>query len=86
MKSRRALAVMAAFVVGLYATWRIAKALAWRQSGLDRDTTVGSADCDDCGLTVLLDQIGLVLACFAVFLLVVGTAWLLWRRHRRHVP
>jgi hypothetical protein len=85
VKPRHALAVLAAFAVGLYATWRVANWLAWRQAGLDRDTTVGSADCDDCGLTVLLDQIGFVLACFAVYFVVVGTAWFVWRRlNRRH--
>ncbi|NYG56607.1 hypothetical protein BJ989_002911 [Nocardioides perillae] len=29
---------------------------------------------------MLLDQVGSVLACFAVYSIVVGTAWLVWRR------
>jgi hypothetical protein len=78
--SKQALAGVAAFAVGLYLTWRVASWLAWRQEGLDRDATVGSADCDDCELTVLLDQIGFVLVCFAAYILLVGTAWLVWRR------
>lgn len=80
MELKRALAVLAALVLGSYATWRTASWLAWRRAGLDRDAAVGSADCDQCELTVLLDQVGSVLACFAVYSIVVGTAWLVWRR------
>ena len=80
--SRQTLARMFGFVVGLYVTWRVANWLAWRQEGLDRDSVVGSADCDDCELTVLLDQIGVVLACFAAYLLLVWAASLVWRRRQ----
>ena len=63
--SKQELACTAACAVGLYVTWRVANWVAWRQEGLNRDATVGSADCDDCELTVLLDQVGFVLICFA---------------------
>lgn len=87
MKPKQHLAVLAAFVVGLYATWRVAIWLAWRQAGLDRAVAAGSADCDQCGLTVLLDQIGFVLGCFAVYFIVVGTISSVWRRRdRRPAP
>jgi hypothetical protein len=78
--SKQALACLAAFAVGLFVTWRVANWLAWRQAGLDRDGTVGSADCDQCALTVLLDQIGFVLACFAAYLLIAGSVWFVCRR------
>ena len=81
-RSKQALAYLAAFAVGLFVTWRVANWLAWRQAGLDRDASVGTADCDQCGLTVLLDQIGFVLACFAAYLLLAGTAWYVGRRLR----
>ena len=81
--SKQALAGWVAFAVGLFVTWRGASSRAWRQAGLDRDASMGSADCDQCELTVLLDQIGLVLACFAVYLLLAGTAWFVWRRRDR---
>lgn len=85
--SKQVLACLAAFAVGLYVTWRVANWLAWRQAGLDRYAAVGSADCDQCELTVLLDQVGFVLACFGVYLLLAGAAWFSWRRHhRRRVP
>lgn len=89
--SKQALACLTAFGVGLYVTWRVANWLAWRQAGLDRDATVMSADCDDCGISVLLDQVGYALACFAAYFLLAGTAWFVWQRrqgasdpHRRH--
>lgn len=85
--SKQALACLAASAVGLFVTWRVANWLAWRQAGLDRDATVGSADCDQCELTVLLDQIGFVLACFTAYLLLAGAVWYLWRRrYRRRAP
>lgn len=85
--SKQAVACLAALAVGLFVTWRVANWLAWRQAGLDRDAAVGSADCDQCELTVLLDQVGFVLACFAAFILLAGTAWYVWRRrYRRRAP
>ena len=85
--TKRALVAVAAFAIGLYVTWRAANWLAWRQAGLDRDAAVASADCDQCELTVLLDQIGFVLACFAVYFLIVGmTAWFVRRRYTRLPP
>lgn len=85
--SKQALVHLAAFAVGLFVTWRVANWLAWRQAGLERDAALGSADCDQCELTVLLDQIGFVLACFTAYLLLAGAVWYLWRRrYRRRAP
>jgi hypothetical protein len=85
--SKQAIVCLAAFAVGLFVTWRVANWLAWRQAGLERDTAVGSADCDYCEVTVLLDQIALVLGCFAAYLLLAGTAWFVWRRrYKRRAP
>ena len=48
---------------------------------------MGSADCDQCALPVLLDQIGFVLACFAAYLLIAGSVWFVCRRrHELRAP
>jgi hypothetical protein len=78
--SKQAIACLAGFAVGLFVTWRVADWLAWRQAGLERDAAVASADCDHCEWTVLLDQIGFVLGCFAAYLLLAGATWFVWRR------
>ncbi len=79
--SRKRVVGLIVFLVGLYATWRVATWLAWRMAGLDRDEVVGG-ECDDCEVTVLLDQVGYVLACFATYFFMVWIAWEVWHRTR----
>ena len=72
---RRPVLATGAFLVGLYLTFRLTAAAVYAAE----DYEAGAADCDDCGITLLLDNIGwLVLALLSYFVLAGAVMW--WLR------
>lgn len=72
----------ATFLAGFYFVLEITKRAIYRAEGYD----AGDADCDDCGLTLLLDHVGWLSAAVGVYLVLVlaCAAGLLVRRRRGH--
>lgn len=63
-------------VLGMAVVVRATAEVIYRRAGYEP----GVADCDDCGITILLDGLGWFGAAIIGYLLV---AWLVWRRSRR---
>ncbi len=78
--ARRRLIALVAFVIGLYAAWRLSLALVYRVENFEPNTDPMSTDCDQCGLTVILDAIGYFLGGTCVYLVIALIAWLALRR------
>lgn len=76
---RKLLGVGAA-ALGFYLTVTMAVRVIHRAEGYDP----GDADCDDCGLTLVLDNIGWLAAAVVGYLGVLLLAW--WLLHRRCRP
>lgn len=74
----RPLISLTLFMAGLYLTLRVAAEVIYRVEGYEP----GTASCDDCGITILLDHIGwLALTTFCYFVVcgVVHVAVTRWR-------
>ena len=65
--------------LGLYLTVTLAVRLIHRSEGY----APGDADCDDCGVTLVLDNIGWLAAAIAGYLGLVLLLWWLFRGHSR---
>lgn len=69
----RGLLALGAFVAGLVVTWWLTVRVVHGLEGY----VPGEADCDDCGLTLLLDNVGWLALALVAYLAV---AALVWRR------
>lgn len=74
--TRRAWLCALGLVVGMALVVRATAEVIYRRAGYEP----GLADCDDCGITILLDGLGWFAAAVVGYLLV---AWWVWRRTRR---
>lgn len=70
------LLVAALFLAGLFVTFKVAAYLIYEAEGYE----AGAADCDDCGLTLLLDNIGWLALAIAAYFLMAFLAWTSVRR------
>lgn len=78
--ARRRFVALGVFLVGLYVAWQLALALAYRVEDFDPATDPLDADCDQCGLTVVLDGIGYFLGGLGLYLVIAVSVWLALRR------
>ncbi len=78
--ARRRLVALGVFLVGLYVAWRLSLAFVYRVEDLDPATDPLNSDCDDCGLTVVLDKIGYFLGGLSLYLVIAVFVWLALRR------
>lgn len=75
----RLLVGVGVLVLGLYVTIEVATRLIHRSEGY----VPGEADCDDCGITLVLDNIGWLTAAVGGYLVLSLLLWWLLRRRRR---
>ena len=73
----RTVGIVAAVLLGFYLTLKITASLIYRSEGYNP----GDADCDDCGITTLLDNIGWLAGAVGGYLLLLLVVW--WALGRR---
>lgn len=76
---RKALVGWALFLVGIYLTLRVTAQVIYEVE----DYQPGSADCDQCGITILLDNIVVMAAAAVAYLSLAGLVARARRRARR---
>lgn len=71
-RGRRALiAFVAVALVGIVGAWEIAKRVAYASQDFNPAREEGQSDCDQCGLTALLDGLPYLLGTLAAYLVLV---------------
>ena len=78
--ARRRLVALGALLVCLYVAGRLSLALIHRVEGFDPAADPLAADCDDCGVTVVLDGDGYFLGSIALYVVIAVCVWLALRR------